>query len=73
MELADVMAGAEMVQVKDAARLLDRTENTIRRQLREGELVGKHFGNQWMVPMLRDDQGRAVFLIRERGEGGEHG
>jgi DeoR/GlpR family transcriptional regulator of sugar metabolism len=66
MELADVMAGAEMVQVKDAARLLSRTENTIRRQLREGELVGKHFGNQWMVPMLKDEQGRAVFLIRER-------
>jgi Helix-turn-helix domain len=66
MELADVMAGAEMVQVKDAARLLSRTENTIRRQLREGELVGKHFGNQWMVPMLKDDEGRAVFLIRER-------
>jgi hypothetical protein len=65
------MAGAEMVQVKDAARLLNRTENTIRRQLREGELVGKHFGNQWMVPMLKDDQGRAVFLIRERDEGGE--
>ena len=68
MDLTDVMAGAEMIHVNEAAPLLGRTPNTVYRQLRSKQLVGRQWGRDWMIPILRDEEGRAVFLFRGEGD-----
>ena len=39
----------EMVTVADAAKILDRSIEQVRRYLREGKLPGERIGQQWFV------------------------
>jgi hypothetical protein len=64
MNWEELMKDVEYVSVQDAAPLYGKSEPTIRRQLREGRLVGDHWGRDWRIPILRDDEGRAVFLVK---------
>lgn len=39
----------KMLAVKEVARRLDRSQEQVRRYLREGKLAGRRIGNQWFV------------------------
>jgi len=41
--------GDDLLTVPDAARLLDRSTEQVRRYLREGRLRGRRIGNQWFI------------------------
>ena len=43
------MAGSARLTVADAARLLERSTEQVRRYLREGVLRGERIGNQWFI------------------------
>jgi hypothetical protein len=43
------MSMAARVTVADAARILDRSTEQVRRYLREGVLAGERIGNQWFI------------------------
>ena len=64
MNWQDILDQAEKLSVPDAAPLYGKSEQTIRRQLRDGRLVGDRWGRDWRIPILRDDEGRAVFLVK---------
>ncbi len=38
-----------MITVAEAARRLNRSQEQVRRNLRDGKLKGQHIGNQWFV------------------------
>ena len=60
------MAGSARLTVADAARILDRSTEQIRRYLREGVLPGERIGNQWFINQFDLDQ---MLEARQRGEG----
>jgi excisionase family DNA binding protein len=60
------MAGSARLTVADAARILDRSTEQIRRYLREGVLPGERIGNQWFINQFDLDQ---MLAARQRGEG----
>lgn len=41
---------AGLMTVADAARMLDRSTEQVRRYLREGVLAGQRIGGQWFIP-----------------------
>ena len=43
------MAGSARLTVADAARILGRSTEQVRRYLREGVLPGERIGNQWFI------------------------
>jgi excisionase family DNA binding protein len=60
------MAGSARLTVADAARILDRSTEQVRRYLREGVLPGERIGNQWFIDQRDLDQ---MLEARQRGEG----
>lgn len=60
------MAGSARLTVADAARILDRSTEQVRRYLREGVLPGERIGNQWFIDELDLQQ---MLEARQRGEG----
>ncbi len=45
-----MVASDEMVTVAEAAKILQRSIEQVRRYLREGKLQGKRMGQQWFIP-----------------------
>lgn len=60
------MAGSARLTVADAARILDRSTEQVRRYLREGVLPGERIGNQWFI---EDADLQQMLEARQRGEG----
>jgi excisionase family DNA binding protein len=60
------MAGSARLTVADAARILDRSTEQVRRYLREGVLPGERIGNQWFIEEFDLQQ---MLEARQRGEG----
>jgi excisionase family DNA binding protein len=60
------MAGSARLTVADAARILDRSTEQVRRYLREGVLPGERIGNQWFINEFDLQQ---MLEARQRGEG----
>lgn len=60
------MAGSATLTVADAARILDRSTEQVRRYLREGVLPGERIGNQWFIEAFDLEQ---MLAARQRGEG----
>ena len=60
------MAGSARLTVADAARILDRSTEQVRRYLREGVLPGERIGNQWFIEEFDLEQ---MLAARQRGEG----
>lgn len=56
---------ADLLGVPEAARLLDRSTEQVRRYLREGRLRGRRIGNQWFI--------EAAALAEFRGALGDGG
>lgn len=59
------MAGSARLTVADAARILDRSTEQVRRYLREGVLPGERIGNQWFIDEVDLQQ---LLEARQRGE-----
>ena len=59
------MAGSARLTVADAARILDRSTEQVRRYLREGVLPGERIGNQWFIEEFDLEQ---MLAARQRGE-----
>ena len=64
MSAEDAITAAEEITVPTAAELMGITQNAIRWQLRNGKLVGRRIGREWVIPVLYDEQGAAVFFHR---------
>ena len=60
------MAGSARLTVADAARILDRSTEQVRRYLREGVLPGERIGNQWFIDEFDLQQ---MLEARQHGEG----
>jgi excisionase family DNA binding protein len=45
----EMVDGETVVTVAEAARMLERSTEQVRRYLREGRLTGKRMGNQWFI------------------------
>jgi helix-turn-helix protein len=60
------MAGSARLTVADAARILDRSTEQVRRYLREGVLPGERIGNQWFIDEFDLQH---MLEVRQRGEG----
>ena len=60
------MAGSARLTVADAARILDRSTEQVRRYLREGALPGERIGNQWFIEEIDIQH---MLEARQRGEG----
>lgn len=60
------MAGSARLTVADAARILERSTEQVRRYLREGVLPGERIGNQWFISQPDLDQ---MLEARQRGDG----
>lgn len=58
------MIGSSRLTVADAARILDRSTEQVRRYLREGVLPGERIGNQWFISQADLDQ---MLATRQRG------
>ncbi|MCA9876728.1 MAG: helix-turn-helix domain-containing protein [Thermomicrobiales bacterium] len=58
------MAGSSRLTVADAARILDRSTEQVRRYLREGVLPGERIGNQWFISQADLDH---MLETRQRG------
>ncbi len=62
-----------MLAVKEVARRLGRSQEQVRRYLREGKLTGRRIGNQWFVDAahLRQMEApvtpRGIAIARRRG------
>ena len=62
--MAEQMNG--LITVGDAAKLLGRSTEQVRRYLREGELPGRRLGGQWFI-----DRADAEAFLQRRREGSE--
>lgn len=59
------MAGSARLTVADAARILDRSTEQVRRYLREGVLPGERIGNQWFID---EHDLQQMLEARQRGD-----
>jgi hypothetical protein len=64
MRVEDVIAAADEITVPRASELMGLTADAIRWQLRHGRLVGRRIGREWVIPVLYDENGEAVFLTK---------
>jgi hypothetical protein len=64
MKAEDVIAAADEITVPRASELMGLTADAIRWQLRQGRLVGRRIGREWVIPVLYDENGDAVFLSK---------
>lgn len=64
MNLNEVFDRAELVTPQAAMDFLGKSRGTVYNWLRDEHLVARQYGRSWMIPMLRDDKGRPVFLFR---------
>jgi hypothetical protein len=64
MRVEDILKEVDEITVGEITRLTGRSGNAIRARLRDGTLIGRHIGREWVVPVIYDEDGNPVFLSR---------
>jgi hypothetical protein len=59
-----VLREADEITVGEITRLTRRSGNAIRARLRDGTLIGRHIGREWVVPVLYDENDEPIFLTK---------